>query len=108
MVKSSGQNDQYPFGWRVFSAWDFLITERETADNKLASLTTAIKVDTELDYYKLKQHHCFYINFYTIAFMNLLCFIIYNSFKKRFEYNSGRQTKLLGSSVVADQTSLQV
>lgn len=44
LVKSSGQNDQYPFGWRVFSAWDFLITERETADNKLASLTTAIKV----------------------------------------------------------------
>lgn len=46
MVKSSGQNDQYPFGWRVFSAWDFLITERETADNKLASLTTGIKVGT--------------------------------------------------------------
>ena len=45
LVKSSGQNDQYPFGWRVFSAWDFLITERETADNKLASLTTGIKVD---------------------------------------------------------------
>ena len=44
MVKSSGQGDQYPFGWRVFSAWDFLITERETAENKLASLTTAIKV----------------------------------------------------------------
>lgn len=44
LVKSSGQNDQYPFGWRVFSAWDFLITERETADNKLASLTTGIKV----------------------------------------------------------------
>lgn len=44
LVKSSGQNDQYPFGWRVFSAWDFLITERETAENKLASLTTAIKV----------------------------------------------------------------
>lgn len=49
MVKSSGQNDQYPFGWRVFSAWDFLITERETADNKLASLTTAIKVGTVHD-----------------------------------------------------------
>ena len=44
LVKSSGQNDQYPFGWRVFSAWDFLITERETADNKVASLTTGIKV----------------------------------------------------------------
>lgn len=44
LVKSSGQNDHYPFGWRVFSAWDFLITERETADNKLASLTTAIRV----------------------------------------------------------------
>ncbi|CAH3109971.1 unnamed protein product [Porites lobata] len=43
LVKSSGQNDHYPFGWRVFSAWDFLITERETADNKLASLTTAIR-----------------------------------------------------------------
>ena len=43
-MKSSGQNDHYPFGWRVFSAWDFLITERETADNKLASLTTAIRV----------------------------------------------------------------
>ena len=43
-MKSSGQNDQYPFSWRVFSAWDFLITERETADNKLASLTTAIRV----------------------------------------------------------------
>lgn len=27
----------------MFSAWDFLITERETAENKLASLTTAIK-----------------------------------------------------------------
>ena len=50
MVKSSGQDDQYPFGWRVFSAWDFLITERETADNKLASLTTAIKVGTTIDY----------------------------------------------------------
>lgn len=44
MVKASGQGDQYPFGWRVFSAWDLLITERETAENKLASLTTAIKV----------------------------------------------------------------
>ena len=43
-MNSSGQNDHYPFGWRVFSAWDFLITERETADNKLASLTTAIRV----------------------------------------------------------------
>ena len=48
LVKSSGQNDQYPFGWRVFSAWDFLITERETADNKLASLTTAIRVGIAL------------------------------------------------------------
>ena len=44
MVKASGQGDQYPFGWRVFSAWDLLITEREMAENKLASLTTAIKV----------------------------------------------------------------
>ena len=29
LVKSSGQGDQYPFGWRVFSAWDLLITERD-------------------------------------------------------------------------------
>lgn len=60
LVKSSGQNDQYPFGWRVFSAWDFLITERETADNKLASLTTAIRVGSFNAFCSLVAFNTFY------------------------------------------------
>lgn len=41
----------------MFSAWDFLITERETADNKLASLTTGIKVGVRYN----NSHRCYFL-----------------------------------------------
>ena len=44
LTRSSGQSDQFPFGWRVFPAWDCLITARETAENKIMSIATIIKV----------------------------------------------------------------
>ncbi|XP_048587499.1 transmembrane channel-like protein 2-A isoform X2 [Nematostella vectensis] len=61
--QSSGQHDQYKFGWRVFTAWDFLITEKETAENKVASITTTIKEQILEETEKAKEENIHLLRF---------------------------------------------
>uniref|UniRef100_H2MA81 Transmembrane channel-like protein n=1 Tax=Oryzias latipes TaxID=8090 RepID=H2MA81_ORYLA len=38
-----GDEGQFTFSWKMFTSWDFLIGNPETADNKYASITTSFK-----------------------------------------------------------------
>nr|DBA28056.1 TPA: hypothetical protein GDO54_008470 [Pyxicephalus adspersus] len=38
-----GDDDNFIFSWKMFTSWDYLIGNPETADNKFASITTSFK-----------------------------------------------------------------
>ncbi|KAM8760027.1 transmembrane channel-like protein 1 [Acanthopagrus schlegelii] len=38
-----GDDNSFNFSWKVFTSWDYLIGNPETADNKFASITTSFK-----------------------------------------------------------------
>ncbi|KAM4842692.1 transmembrane channel-like protein 2 [Thomomys bottae] len=38
-----GENDNFTFSFKMFTSWDYLIGNSETADNKYASITTSFK-----------------------------------------------------------------
>ncbi|XP_026574491.1 transmembrane channel-like protein 2 [Pseudonaja textilis] len=38
-----GDDENFIFSWKMFTSWDFLIGNPETADNKFASITTSFK-----------------------------------------------------------------
>nr|XP_057907816.1 transmembrane channel-like protein 2-A [Doryrhamphus excisus] len=38
-----GEDGEFTFGWKMFTSWDYLIGNAETADNKYASITTSFK-----------------------------------------------------------------
>lgn len=39
-----GEDGEFTFAWKMFTSWDYLIGNAETADNKYASITTSFKV----------------------------------------------------------------
>lgn len=39
-----GEDNEFTFAWKMFTSWDYLIGNAETADNKFASITTSFKV----------------------------------------------------------------
>lgn len=41
---ADGDDDNFIFSWKMFTSWDYLIGNPETADNKFASITTSFKV----------------------------------------------------------------
>lgn len=41
-----GDEGEFTFAWKMFTSWDYLIGNAETADNKYASITTSFKVTT--------------------------------------------------------------
>ena len=43
---SEGENANFTFSFKMFTSWDYLIGNSETADNKYASITTSFKVGT--------------------------------------------------------------
>ncbi|XP_010161718.1 transmembrane channel-like protein 2, partial [Antrostomus carolinensis] len=40
---ADGDDDNFTFSWKMFTSWDYLIGNPETADNKFASITTSFK-----------------------------------------------------------------
>uniref|UniRef100_F7BR96 Transmembrane channel-like protein n=1 Tax=Xenopus tropicalis TaxID=8364 RepID=F7BR96_XENTR len=40
---SDGDDNEFLFSWKMFTSWDYLIGNPETADNKFASITTSFK-----------------------------------------------------------------
>ncbi|NXH10554.1 TMC2 protein, partial [Bucco capensis] len=40
---TDGDDDNFVFSWKMFTSWDYLIGNPETADNKFASITTSFK-----------------------------------------------------------------
>ncbi|XP_061071577.1 transmembrane channel-like protein 2-A [Conger conger] len=38
-----GEDGEFTFAWKMFTSWDYLIGNSETADNKYASITTSFK-----------------------------------------------------------------
>ncbi|XP_028435011.1 transmembrane channel-like protein 1 [Perca flavescens] len=38
-----GDDNSFNFSWKIFTSWDYLIGNPETADNKFASITTSFK-----------------------------------------------------------------
>ncbi|KAJ7403750.1 Transmembrane channel-like protein 2 [Pitangus sulphuratus] len=40
---ADGDDDNFVFSWKMFTSWDYLIGNAETADNKFASITTSFK-----------------------------------------------------------------
>ena len=39
MAGSTGGDDDFEFSWKIFTAWDYMIANSETADNKVASVS---------------------------------------------------------------------
>lgn len=44
---SDGESDNSTFSFKMFTSWDYLIGNSETADNKYASITTSFKVASQ-------------------------------------------------------------
>ncbi len=60
-----GEEGEFTFAWKMFTSWDYLIGNSETADNKYASITTSFKVtratilqETYIHVYCVLQHTC--------------------------------------------------
>jgi len=34
LAGSTGSDDDFEFSWKIFTAWDYMIANQETADNK--------------------------------------------------------------------------
>lgn len=47
---ADGDDDNFIFSWKMFTSWDYLIGNPETADNKFASITTSFKVNLKLNF----------------------------------------------------------
>ena len=43
LAGSTGGDDDFEFSWKIFTAWDFMIANPETADNKVASIATVVR-----------------------------------------------------------------
>lgn len=50
-----GDESEFTFAWKMFTSWDYLIGNAETADNKYASITTSFKVNVATQFCCVSQ-----------------------------------------------------
>ena len=55
MAGSTGGDDDFEFSWKIFTAWDYMIANSETADNKVASVSKSSFIyEDRYDNYNIK------------------------------------------------------
>ncbi|TRY81942.1 hypothetical protein DNTS_013395 [Danionella cerebrum] len=68
-----GDEGEFTFSWKLFTSWDYLIGNPETADNKFASTTTSFKESIVDEQQNLKEENIHLRRFLRII-ANLLIF----------------------------------
>lgn len=80
-----GEDSDFTFAWKMFTSWDYLIGNAETADNKYASITTSFKVTRAI----LKPLGCSIWNIYNIQSTS---FTIFLHFLQELTHRSNKET----------------
>lgn len=95
MSRVASKDDEFTFCWKVFTGWDYMIGNSETAYNKVASLVMSLKESILEEKERKKEERnwkLFAIRIFTnILFVSFNCFSIHSMmiqiFLKPFLFN---------------------
>ncbi|XP_062273646.1 transmembrane channel-like protein 2-B [Scomber scombrus] len=96
-----GEEGDFTFSWKMFTSWDYLIGNPETADNKYASITTSFKESIVDEQENQKDENIHLRRFLRVLanFLILCClggsgYLIYFVVKRSQEFANVDQSKL--------------
>lgn len=103
MSRVASKDDEFTFCWKVFTGWDYMIGNSETAYNKVASLVMSLKESILEEKERKKEERnwkLFAIRIFTnILFVSFNCFSIHSMmiqiFLKPFLFNSLQGTVII-------------